>query len=924
MPDTTGNDSLNELREVIRTCPVIDNHAHNLLRPHGLKTGNLLTITTEASGDALEDTPTSLAHLRAVRQLRQLYDLPAGADWTAILEKRARLLETDADSLTRKCLEGTQTILVDDGLSSGDTIEPYSWHHKFTLSPCKRIVRIETLASDILSALHQQDKLPVGVAPADEEACSLGWVTFITAFEQAIAAAVENPEVVGFKSVICYRTGLDIEVRRDIDISEDGLRSFRRHFLPECVARNFRVETKGMNDALVISTCKLIAAGYRQRDIAKPLQFHTGLGDNDINLLDSNPGCLQPLIAAFPTVPIVLLHSSYPYTREAGYLATVYKNCYLDIGEVFPMVSRDGQEKILRQSLELTPWSKLLWSTDGHFFPETYWLANVQGREAMEKVLCEYVEREDLTVGQAVKAVKGMLFENSNNLYSLGLKMDNNKHALPERRKEEVQSQVEDKSPSPRRTTTVLPYTKAEHTAMQVSSRYKPAYDRKYTPFIQANPNAKFIFIQWLDYLGLLRSRCMPINEFQRFLETDSQLKVTTGNLGTLQNDYPSPVCNPVGAICVEPDLSLDSLRPMQSLGRVKDASTIIARYTDEEGKALDLCPRSSLDQLVNVFAEEFELDFLIGFEIEITFCKRNNARTPDEDPFSPIGTNHAWGTISDEQYFTSYTLMLEITTALQDIGVGIQQMHSESGAGQYEFVLPPLPPIRAVDTLVQARQCIQQIAAHCNLRATCHPMPFPGIGTAAHAHISFNRGGVPHPDFEKLEMHFMASVLEHMRALCVFTMPQAVSYSRVAGDSWTGGTWIAWGTQNREVPLRKSGYLRWEVRCLDGCANMYLALAAVFAAGLVGVRGGVEMRWRDCLSNPTKLSAQEKEEHGITTTLPRSLDEAIEAAEQDSELEQAMSPGMLKHFLAMKKAEQEMLNEMPEKERRVWLMERY
>jgi predicted TIM-barrel fold metal-dependent hydrolase len=65
-------------------------------------------------------------------------------------------------------------------------------------------------------------------------------------------------------------------------------------------------------------------------------------------------------------------------------LACVYPNVYLDLGEVFPMVSRDAQESILRQSLELTPANRLLWSTDGHFHPETFWLANRQFRQALE------------------------------------------------------------------------------------------------------------------------------------------------------------------------------------------------------------------------------------------------------------------------------------------------------------------------------------------------------------------------------------------------------------------------------------------------------------------------------------------------------------------------------------------------------------
>ena len=49
-----------------------------------------------------------------------------------------------------------------------------------------------------------------------------------------------------------------------------------------------------------------------------------------------------------------------------------------------------------------------------------------------------------------------------------------------------------------------------------------------------------------------------------------------------------------------------------------------------------------------------------------------------------------------------------------------------------------------------------------------------------------------------------------------------------------------------------------------------------------------------------------------------------MQTAETDSELEQALPPGVLKHFIAMKMAEQVMLNEMPEEKRKVWLMERY
>jgi predicted TIM-barrel fold metal-dependent hydrolase len=92
------------------------------------------------------------------------------------------------------------------------------------------------------------------------------------------------------------------------------------------------------------------------------------------------------LIKEFPKIPIVLLHSSYPYTREAGYLASVYENVYLDFGEVFPMLSKEGQKSVIKEMLELAPINKLLWSSDGHWFPETYILASLQTREVLYEV----------------------------------------------------------------------------------------------------------------------------------------------------------------------------------------------------------------------------------------------------------------------------------------------------------------------------------------------------------------------------------------------------------------------------------------------------------------------------------------------------------------------------------------------------------
>src|SRR5262249_57532054 len=94
-----------------------------------------------------------------------------------------------------------------------------------------------------------------------------------------------------------------------------------------------------------------------------PVQFHTGFGDTDVDLLQANPLLLRPLLETrrFASVPFVLLHAAYPYVRELSYLASVYPNVYLDLGLAIPHVASD-LPAVDRQPLTLPPTPPLLFS----------------------------------------------------------------------------------------------------------------------------------------------------------------------------------------------------------------------------------------------------------------------------------------------------------------------------------------------------------------------------------------------------------------------------------------------------------------------------------------------------------------------------------------------------------------------------------
>ncbi|KAI6141801.1 amidohydrolase 2 [Pisolithus tinctorius] len=398
-----------ELARAAFAYPAIDNHAHPLLTEEHRNVFPFEGSYSEAAGEALtDDSVHTLACYRSTFQLAKLFGLKSGEDdWEAVKKKRSSL---DYAQLCKICMQpsGIQCILIDDGLSGArDFAEGYKWHDQFTFSPTRRIVRIEVEAQNMLLDLVRS--MPYEVDPST---VSNLLVTFSHNFEARIVTCANDTEVAGFKSIACYRTGLDISTS---GAKEDVEKSLLEAWTEYKETSDLQFKHKALNDHLARIVLR-IAGRYR-----KPVQFHTGLGDNDITLTKSSPAHMQPVIKAFPETTFILLHTSYPYTRDAGYLTAVYKNVYLDFGEIFPCLSADGQRATVKQILELSPTNKILWSTDGHWWPETYYLASMQSRQVLYDVFADCVRREELTETQAATIIEKMLFHNSNRVYGLGL-----------------------------------------------------------------------------------------------------------------------------------------------------------------------------------------------------------------------------------------------------------------------------------------------------------------------------------------------------------------------------------------------------------------------------------------------------------------------------------------------------------------------
>ncbi|KAI1140136.1 glutamine synthetase/guanido kinase [Hypoxylon sp. FL0543] len=863
------------LNAAIDSTPLIDNHAHPLLTVEGVSKHQLLSIATEANGAALDDSKTSLAHLRAVKHLAEV--LGTERTWDAVVAATERKRAESREDWTKRCLQGIETILIDDGLNAAGDAETYSWHDEFTNSKCKRIVRIESLATEVL--------IRDFVGKLDKSVNEVYLQQFITQFSQEIQQSMLDPDVVGFKSIICYRRGLDIPTADDVVI-DDVIRGLQdiinagTKVEGTSVTLNKRIENSHLNYLIVHTTAQLIRDGP---DPKKPIQFHTGLGDNDITLTKSSPSHLQSFIREYPAVPIVLLHAGYPWTRETAYLAAMYPNVYADIGEVFPCISRQGQENVLKEMLEVCPWSKILCSTDGHSFPEMYLIATTQIRSALKTVLGELVQTQQLSEKQAVQVVQSVLYSNSKELYNL-------------------------------QTETTLP------TFAEVGTLPRPRPDQSNETIIKRleSLNAKYLRIYWYDYTSSAKCRLFPIKQVYKTLASGKPMTVSIAfaGLGLLPIDVLIPDVTATGMYTLRADWS--TLRPGPAPGHV----SCFGDFFYPDGREEILCPRTLLRMTLDKAAAQ-GLTFLLGFEVEFVVLERNTNPTSPEKYRTLRNDGHAWSmarALSDWGREGSFsTAAEEILDTLEAADIAFEQFHPESAPGQYELVLAAQSPLEACDTLLQARQILESVAARHGFRVTLHPKPYATAGgSGSHVHMSISSSGGDKPEVYEA---FYAGIMKHFRAIMAFTNANPASYERMQDSFWAGGRWITWGTQNKEAPLRKIEDSHWELKVLDGMANPYFAIAALVTAGADGVKRKAKLTWGDCAEDPARLSDEKRKELGIVENSPGSVREALQALKED---DLGLPPAFVRRYINSKEAELGLLEPMSLEDRKRWLLERY
>lgn len=184
--------------------------------------------------------------------------------------------------------------------------------------------------------------------------------------------------------------------------------------------------------------------------------------------------------------------------------------------------------------------------------------------------------------------------------------------------------------------------------------------------------------------------------------------------------------------------------------------------------------------------------------------------------------------------------------------------------------------------------------------------------GSASHVHISVKStqpalsasAHIPSaPALTHVEASFLQGMLDHLPAASAFTMPTPGSYARAVDGVWSGGTYVTWGRDNREAPVRlcgRTGNYNFEVKCMDGTSNPYMATAALLASGMLGVRAATPLTAANCLVLAASLSEVELKVLGLTKRLPLKIQEARKYLIEDVELAEVFGAEFVNKYLGV------------------------
>ena len=351
------------------------------------------------AGALARDVPGLLGYRHFLAAMAGLLDLSpdpgpvAGEELERqVVARRDELAGADPGGYLRLLLDhaGTAALLVDTG-GGADKVLKVAELERAADRPVHQIVRLEPLAEELL-------------APGSPTSRSLA--RFLGGFEERVGTAMERGAV-AFKSIAAHRGGLWL-------FTESSQADRRRAFTNlDKAAQAGRFDDAVLLPFVVRRAAELAAA----RQV--PLQFHTGIGDEDVYLPHADPALLWPMLRDPRTeeCPVVLL-GCYPFVGAAAHLAGTYPQVHMDLSPALALAEPIAARQV-SEALGLCPPGKLLAGSGGRAYPESHWWGATVWRRALARVLRAEVAAGGLDDAAARDTARRILSTNATRLYRL-------------------------------------------------------------------------------------------------------------------------------------------------------------------------------------------------------------------------------------------------------------------------------------------------------------------------------------------------------------------------------------------------------------------------------------------------------------------------------------------------------------------------
>jgi glutamine synthetase len=431
------------------------------------------------------------------------------------------------------------------------------------------------------------------------------------------------------------------------------------------------------------------------------------------------------------------------------------------------------------------------------------------------------------------------------------------------------------------------------------------------------NQGIRFVRILWCDNANVIRGKA-----FHTYFLTEHQDQ----GIGISVAQQAIPVMydavaegsglGPVGEVWLAPDWST-----LNALPYAASHARVMGDIVTRDGAPWALCPRGFLRRMI-AQADQLGLTIKAAFENEFYLLRPDNLTPADQTVFAAtLGMDLHHPVIND------------IAEALFRQGIPVERYYPEAGPGQHELSIRYTDALQAADWQIAFRETVRGIALQHGLRASFLPKLFAThAGSGCHLHLSVwqadnnlipdHQGGL-----SETARTFVAGILQHLPSLMAVTTPSSNSYRRLQPHFWSGA-FRCWGMDNREAAVRVPSNpgtpspTHIELKTVDASANPYLALGAVMAAGLEGIRQRLTLG-DPVLTDPGHLSAEERQANGIDR-LPENLAEAIAHLRQDTLLLDALGAELAQAFLAVRTAEWEFFKERGLDDEVSLLLDRY